>query len=135
MIAILDSGPLWASINSSDDAHLPSVETLDRRDLPFVIPSLVVGEVAYFAARLVGPAAEARFLRTLRTRDVRAPLSEDWSRIAELVERYADFPLGTVDASVIALAERLETDLVVTLDHRHFRAMRPRHVPAFQILP
>jgi predicted nucleic acid-binding protein len=48
---------------------------------------------------------------------------------------YRDFPLGGVDASVVALAERLNTDLVVTLDRRHFPAIRPRHVPAFRLLP
>jgi predicted nucleic acid-binding protein len=48
---------------------------------------------------------------------------------------YRDFPLGTVDACVIALAERLNTDLIVTFDHRHFRAIRPRHVDAFRLVP
>ena len=64
-----------------------------------------------------------------------APLREDWARISELVYRYRDFPLGGTDASVIALAERLETDLIITLDRRHFATVRPRHVPAFRILP
>jgi hypothetical protein len=31
---------------------------------------------------------------------------QDWSRIADLVDQYVDFPLGGVDASVIVLAER-----------------------------
>jgi predicted nucleic acid-binding protein len=63
------------------------------------------------------------------------PEPEDWPRIAELVERYRDFPLGGVDASIVALAERLNTDLLITLDRRHFAAVRPRHVAAFRILP
>jgi predicted nucleic acid-binding protein len=52
----------------------------------------------------------------------------DYRRMAELVERYADLPLGTCDASVIALAERLDLDEVATLDLRHFRVVRPCHV-------
>lgn len=55
--------------------------------------------------------------------------------MADLVEHYADFPLGTSDAAVIALAERLDVDEIATLDHRHFRAVRPRHVKAFTLLP
>jgi uncharacterized protein len=55
--------------------------------------------------------------------------------VGELVAQYQDFPLGGVDASVVALAERLRTDLVVTLDQRHFRAVRPSHCPAFRLLP
>ena len=55
--------------------------------------------------------------------------------MAELVEIYADFPLGGTDASVIALAERLDAPVVVTLDRRHFDAVRPRHIEAFELVP
>ena len=44
-------------------------------------------------------------------------------------------PLGTVDASVIALAERLKVSQIATLDHRHFSVVRPAHVEAFELLP
>ncbi len=67
--------------------------------------------------------------------DVQAPLPEDWPRIAELVEQYDDFPLGATDATVITLAERLKTDLVVTLDRRHFGTVRPRHCERLRLLP
>ncbi len=60
---------------------------------------------------------------------------QDFERISELIGQYADFPLGMVDASVIALAERLGVSDVATLDHRHFSAVRPRHVEAFNLLP
>jgi predicted nucleic acid-binding protein len=56
-------------------------------------------------------------------------------RIAELVARYHDLPLGTVDASVVAAAERLGVLDIATLDHRHFRVVRPRHTTAFNLLP
>ena len=45
------------------------------------------------------------------------------------------FPLGGTDASVVALAERLGAEAVVTLDRRHFGAVRPRHRKAFELLP
>jgi uncharacterized protein len=67
--------------------------------------------------------------------DVEAPTLDDWSRIAQLVKQYGDFPLGGVDASVVALAERLDVETVVTLDDRHFRAVRPRHRQAFRLSP
>lgn len=59
----------------------------------------------------------------------------DLDRMAELVETYADFPLGLVDASVIAVAERLGAADIATLDRRHFSVVRPAHVPAFRLLP
>jgi uncharacterized protein len=52
-----------------------------------------------------------------------------------MVEQYADLPLGTSDASVIALAERLEVEEIATLDLRHFTVVRPRHVKAQPLLP
>ncbi len=59
----------------------------------------------------------------------------DWLRIAELVATYRDLRLGTVDASVVAAAERLGITELATLDRRHFRAVRPRHLEALTLLP
>jgi predicted nucleic acid-binding protein len=75
-----------------------------------------VGEVCYFLNTRATPAAEASFLRSL-------------------IEQYADLPLGAADASVIAVAERFGVKTVLTLDQRHFRIVRPRHVGSFQLLP
>ena len=56
-------------------------------------------------------------------------------RIAALVEQYGDFPLGGTDASVVALAERLNADTIVTLDQRYVGAIRPQHRGSFLLLP
>lgn len=87
--------------------------------------------------KYLGTAAEASFLRSLARPRYRiaASLPDDLERAAELVERYADMPLGGTDAIVVATAERLGLEAVATLDHRHFSVIRPRHVAAFQLLP
>ena len=59
----------------------------------------------------------------------------DAERTAELVAQYRDLPLGTVDASVVAAAERLEITAIATLDRRHFGVVRPRHADAFELVP
>lgn len=59
----------------------------------------------------------------------------DLLRAAALVETYEDLRLGTVDAVVIAVAERLEAREVATLDRRHFTVVRPRHIDAFRLWP
>ena len=56
-------------------------------------------------------------------------------RIAELVHTYRDLPLGTVDASVVAAAERLKISTIATLDRRDFSVVRPAHVEAFELIP
>jgi uncharacterized protein len=135
VIAVVDSGPLYAAVDRSDDDHARSIEALARVDLDLIIPALVVAEVTYMVGHRLGPDVEAAFLRSLERFDVEAPEPQDWPRIGELVEQYRDFPLGGTDASVVALAERLGTDAIVTLDRRHFAAVEPRHRPAFQLLP
>lgn len=96
---------------------------------------MAVAEVTYFLGRSLGSQAEAGFLRGLAGLEVEAPLPDDFLRMSELVEEYADFPLGGTDASVIALAERLDARVVVTLDRRHFGTIRPRNCDAFELLP
>ena len=102
-----------------------------------MIPALVIAEVTYLIGRRRGAPAEAEFLRGLVELDaeIEAPTSGDIIRMAELVLQYGDFPLGATDASIVALAERLNTDLIVTLHRRHFGAVRPRHCTAFRLLP
>jgi predicted nucleic acid-binding protein len=134
-IAIVDSGPLVASANSADPAHSACLAALQDPSLELVIPALCVAEAAYVIARRRGPDTEAAFLRGLESFEVEAPLAREWRRIADLVERYRDFPLGGTDASIVALAERLKTEVLITLDRRHFSAVRPKHVQRFRLLP
>ena len=108
---------------------------LQRPGLIPIVPAMVVAEATYLIGTRQGPSIESRFLGALGELDVRAPATEDWERIGELVREYADFPLGGTDASIVALAERLNTDLLLTFDARHFAAIRPRHCSAFELLP
>lgn len=48
-------------------------------------------------------------------------------RIAELIDQYADLGRGGTDASLIAIAERLNLTTIATLDRRHFGVVRPSH--------
>jgi uncharacterized protein len=134
-LAIVDAGPLYAVADSDDRDHAASLATLSRPDLRLVVPALVVAESTYFVGRRLGSAAERAFLKGLSDLDVEGPSREDFVRMAELVAQYEDFPLGGTDASVIALAERLQAPIVVTLDRRHFAAVKPRHREAFELLP
>ena len=134
-LAVVDAGPLYAAADADDQDHGASLAALSREDLRLVVPALVVAEASYFVGRRLGAAAESTFLRGVGQLDVEGPSREDFVRMAELVNEYADFPLGATDASVLALAERLEAGLIVTLDRRHFSAVVPRHREAFELLP
>lgn len=134
---VVDSGPLVAAANVRDRHHASCTELLRRAPQPLSVPALVVTEVAYFLGDRIGPEAELAFARSFEEGELTVVPVEpvDWSRVAELVERYADLPLGIVDASVIVACERLEADTLATLDRRHFGIVRPRHVPELRLVP
>lgn len=98
---------------------------------------LVVAEVIYLVGTRLGARAEVLLLGDMASGVLQPePVHPaEWTRIARLVARYADFPLGTTDASVVAAAERLGVSDLATLDRRHFSAIVPEHVPAFTLLP
>lgn len=135
MLAIVDTGPLYAVVDADDQDHARCRALLERTDLELVIPALVVAEAAYLVGRRLGPTIEAAFVRGLRDLEVEAPAEHEWAAIADLVERYGDFPLGATDASVAVLADRLDTALIATLDHRHFGALRRPSGEAYTLLP
>jgi predicted nucleic acid-binding protein len=96
-----------------------------------------VSEVAYLLETRLGTNDEVRFLGDLAAGNLIAePVRPaDWIRIAELVPAYRDLPLGTVDASVVAAAERLDLVVLATLDGMHFTVVRPAHAAAFAVVP
>ncbi len=135
MIGIVDSGPLYAAVDADDDHHLDCLEVLGRADLDLIVPAMVVAEVTYIVGQRMGPVAEAGFLDGLADLEVEAPSREDLAAMARLVTRYGDLPLGGTDASVAVLADRFETDLVVTLDRRHFGILRTPEGHPYRLLP
>jgi predicted nucleic acid-binding protein len=119
---ILDTGVIYADMDADDDWHHAAAELLATTPGRLRVPNLVVTEVCYLASTRLGPAAEAAFLTALARHEY-DPIDlspHDYARTAELVTKYADLPLGAVDASVIALAERLADPDVATTDRRHF---------------
>lgn len=97
----------------------------------------MVAETAWLLLDRFGPAQQRRFLAMI-THDELTPVDlvrADWTRMVDLVDRYADLRLDVVDASTIAVAERLELTDIATLDERDFRTGRPAHRDAFTLLP
>jgi predicted nucleic acid-binding protein len=134
---VVDAGPLVAAAATRDRNHGRCVALLSQASRPLVVPELVVTEVAYFLGDRLGTAAELAFARALRDGELHTePVTpSDWTRIVDLIEEYSDLPLGIVDASVLALCERLGVDSLATLDHRRFAILRPRHREALTLLP
>jgi uncharacterized protein len=134
-LAVVDAGPLIAAFDPREASHARCVEILRSRRHRLVIPTLVIAEVCHLIGERLDARREVAFVRGLRAFEVEAPTPDEWPLIADMVERYADFRLGTADASIAVLADRLDTDLIVTLDRRHFSAIRSPRGRSFRLLP
>jgi uncharacterized protein len=139
-VIICDTGPLVAAALANDADHAACVKLftdLHEAGTELLVPATVVAEVGYLLAREAGPRVESLFLRSLADGDFSAIdlTAGDYARMADLVTTYGSLPLGTTDASVVALAERFRLAEVATLDRRHFTVVRPTHVNALTLLP
>ena len=137
MALICDTGPLLAALDAADPDHERCAQLLTTTDEDLVVPALVLAELDYWCGRRLPPEAWLIFLDDLLAGVYRVepPTGADLARCRELQDRYVDLALGVVDASVVVLAERLDEPKVATLDQRHFRAVQPAHVKAFELQP
>lgn len=137
MALILDTGPLYASLDRSDADHARCRNLIESADEPLVIPAPVLVEVDYWIHERLHPGVEVALLDDIiagayGVEDLRG---EDYARVRELCDRFADADVGFVDAAVLAVVERLNEPKLATLDGRHFTILRPRHVEALELLP
>jgi predicted nucleic acid-binding protein len=134
---ILDTGPLYASLDRSDDDHSACRGLIESAAEPLVIPAPVLVEVDYWIHRRLHPGVLVALIDDIRAGAYQmADLTAgDYRRIRELCDRYADLDIGFVDAAVMAVVERLDEPKLATLDHRHFSVVRPLHRESIALLP
>jgi uncharacterized protein len=136
-VMLWDTGPLYAALDRSDKHHTASAALMRGTAPPLLVPSPVVVEVCYHLQKRIGAQAEIAFLRSFQQGHLRqlAPEDDDFDRAVELVQQYQGFPLGIVDAYVMAMAERMRITTIASVDSRHFRAVRLRHCDGLELLP
>lgn len=135
---LVDAGPFVAAASPDDRHHEVCRRFLREPGDVLGVSALVVAEVSYLLKRAPNPPRpEIAFLRVLASEQVESlhPMPADYERMAELVGQYANLDLGAADASIVALAERLGVSTIATVDRRDFSIVRPKHVPAFELIP
>ncbi len=137
MALLLDTGAFYAAADQRDRWHLPVRRLLEAAREPLLTPATVLTETCYLLREALGPGAERKFLRDIGTgRYGLVHLTPpDTLRAAELLEKYEDLRLDFVDASLVAVAERLQITRIATTDRRDFSLIRPAHCERFDILP
>ena len=124
-------------MDRSEIDHDRCAELLEQATEPIVVPAPVIVEVDWLAAQRLQPTAVLSLLADIQAARVQVEelRPADYKRCRELIDRYGELRLGFVDAAVMSVVERLGETKLATLDHRHFRVVRPRHVPALRLLP
>lgn len=137
MTLIVDAGPLIALADSADRMREPVRAALAEDPGPLVIPAPVTAEADYLLGVRHGELARRRFVTDLAAGrfSVACLEREDYATIAELEARYEDLRPGLADCSLVAVADRYETNRLLTFDEPHFRAITPLRGGAFTLLP
>jgi predicted nucleic acid-binding protein len=111
---------------------------LAEAEPPLIISPFVVAEVDYLIQKFAGITGELLFLEevAVETYDLALFDQKDLVLAATVVQQYRSLGIGLTDASIVVLAERYGTYDILTLDERHFRAVRPlTGRRSFRLLP
>lgn len=134
---VLDTSVIYALLDSADQRHAEAAAWYRDLDDELVTTPLVLAEVDHLAMTHGGRNATDAFRADVRAG---AYTVHWWATAAteavDVAERYADLRIGLVDASLVALAHRVESVSIATFDQRHFRAVRPLSgADAFRLVP
>src|SRR5262245_62597630 len=134
---IADTSGLLASIDRNDRHHEMVRSVLLGEREAVIVPELVLAELDYLVLKHLGRDAEEAILDdVIEGAYVREPcLDVDLLRARELIKKYRQHDIGLVDATVLATAERLGVQRILTLDHRHFRTLRFKNREPVTIVP
>ena len=134
---LVDTSGLLAAIDASQRHHLAAAASLRAAGEPRLLSPFVLAELDSLLATRVSASAARTFLAEVaRGAYQLEPFGQDdIERALAIVTRYGDLDLGLADASLVVLAERHQTMDVLTLDERHFRAVRGPRGRAFRLLP
>lgn len=133
----IDTGIIYALADTKDSWHKQSVDFISTFKGRLVVPSTVIPEACYLLNEYLGQPAEIGFINSLINRElvVEHFSDHDLTRCMELLKKYDNLNLGFVDASMIAISERLKIQKILTTDRRHFSVVKPNHCEAFLLLP
>ena len=135
MAVLLDTGILYALADADDDWHDRARSWVEECGELLIVPVTVLPEVTYLLHTRLDARAELAFVQSvaggeLETEELRRP---DLTRCVDIMRRYPE--IGFVDATVVAMAERLKIVTIATTDRRHFAVVKPRHTKAFALVP
>ncbi|VXD18210.1 type II toxin-antitoxin system VapC family toxin [Planktothrix paucivesiculata] len=133
---IADTGFVVALANRLDQRHA-EVTPIYLQYQQIFLPQVALVEIAYLIGRDAGITTVVQFLHGLSASrfELIVAVEEDIERTANILEQYIDSRIDFVDACIMAIAERLNIQTVLTIDQRDFRLFRPKHCDHFILKP
>lgn len=135
---ILDTGGLYAFLDADDAHHDKARTAVDSNQGPFILSPFVLAELDYLVNRRLGRRASVELLEDIDAGvyTLVSLTNEEYSQAVHVVKQYRDLDIGITDASVVVLAARYRSVDILSVDERHFRAIRPlRGGDTFRLLP
>lgn len=134
---IIDTGIIFALSDKKDSWHNRSVDFFTDFNGKLIIPSTVIPEACYLLNTFLGQSAEIKFINSLANREITIEHFSivDLTRCIEVLTKYEDHNIGFVDATLIAISERLKATKILTTDRKHFSIIKPNHCKLFTLLP
>ncbi len=134
---LLDTSGLLAALDASQRQHAACRAALEAARGPLLLSPFVLAELDYLLMRHVGAHAQVALLDEVVRGAYRLEgfTAEDIERAGAVMRRYGDLEIGLADASIVVLAERHGTTEILTLDLRHFQALRVGGRRRFRIVP
>lgn len=128
---------LLSAIDASQTRHRAAVAVFRQTQAPRLLSPFVLAELDYLLATRVSRPVERALLGQVAdgVYQLESFGPDDIARANEILDQYADLDLGLADVSLIVLAERHDLVDLLTLDQRHFRAVRGPGGKPFRILP
>jgi len=136
MEAIIDTSAIIGLVDKSCQHHDRISDIVKKTDINLIIPSPVIPEACYMLNKKFGPVIEIKFLEEIISVNLQIEILKfpDILRIAEILKKYKSLNIGFVDGSIVAIAERLKINQILTLDNKHFSSIIPVGFDYFEIL-
>lgn len=134
---LVDAGILYALADGEDGWHDRAQDFISNFKGKLVVSSTVIPETCYLLNKYLGIQSETAFVKALADREliIENCTQGDIARCLDVMDAYRDANVGFVDASLVAIAERLKIQKILTTDRRHFSMIRPKHCKRFILLP
>lgn len=134
---ILDTSGVLAALDASEAHHHAAAAALRAAGGPRLLSPFVLAELDYLLGRRVSSvAARALLGEVARGAYQLEPFDRDDTAAAlAVIERFPDLEIGLGDASLVVISGRFQVTDMLTLDERHFRALRSPTGGRFRLLP